>query len=215
MRIAGKLAGSLLLTAAISGTAEPIRLAADNFEHIHFRRVNPTLVTFDAGVISFEVNKSASFLLLAFENIRDIRSVSFDWRADGMLNKTSAEHERTRKGDDAWLRVGLIISGEPELVPGLLLPRWARQVKQTLRHPTDRMLYLIPDARHKPGERWPSPFSSNIDMVAVASRAGADNWQHVKHEFAEPLRTVGLWLMADGDSTDSIFRSQLRNLVVE
>ena len=215
MRMARTFTHVLLWLAALPCAAEPISLEADSFEHIHFRRIQPTMVSFNAGVIRFDVNKSSSFLLLPFEEVRDIRAVSFDWTANGMLNKASAAQESTRKGDDAWLRVGLIISGEPDLVPEALLPRWARQVRHTLRHPSDRMIYLIPDARHKPGETWKSPFSSNIDMVSVASLEGPDEWKQVNHTFAQPLRAVGIWLMADGDNTDSVFSSQLRNLVVE
>jgi len=204
----------LLLLPSLS-IAEQIVLDQSSFEHIHFRRIQPTLVRFETDVIHFNVNKSSSFLLLAFEDIKNVRKVSFQWKADGMLNKTSREQEKSRKGDDAWLRVGLIISGEPELVPEPLLPRWVKQVRHTLKHPSDRMIYLIPDARHAPGETWKSPFSSDIDMISVGSTGMADNWNQVTHEFADPQQTVGLWIMADGDNTRAIFNSQIRNLVIK
>ena len=141
--------------------------------------------------------------------------MSFEWQAEGMLNKSTASQEKTRKGDDAWLRVGLVISGEPDLVPEPLLPRWVIKARDVLKHPSDRMLYLIPDARHPPGETWRSPFSSNIDMVSVESRDRPDGWKQVKHEFDRPRSAVGLWLMADGDNTGSIFTSRLRKLRIE
>ncbi len=195
--------------------AEEIVLKKDFFEHIHFRRIQPTAVSFENDQIRFEVDKSSSFLLTAFDKIKNIRSVSFQWKADGMLNKSSAAQEKTRKGDDAWLRVGLIISGEPDLVPEPLLPRWVIKVRDALKHPSDRMVYLVPDARHAPGETWRSPFSSDIDMISVRSLDGPDGWQQVTHVFSEPQQSVGLWLMADGDNTDSIFHSRLRRLVIE
>ncbi len=195
--------------------AEEIVLKNDFFEHIHFRRVQPTVVSFENDQIKFEVDRSSSFLLTAFDEIKNIRSISFQWKADGMLNKSSRAQEKTRKGDDAWLRVGLIISGEPERVPGPLLPRWVIKVRDTLKHPSDRMVYLIPGAQHAPGETWKSPFNSNIDMISVRSLDGPDGWKQVTHVFAEPQQSVGLWLMADGDNTDSIFHSRLRRLVIE
>ena len=204
-----------LLFAAGHLHADQINLDKTNFEHIHFKRIQPNRISFENDVIRFEVNKSASFLLLAFDDVRNIRRVSFQWKANGMLNKSSVSHEKTRSGDDAWLRVGLIIMGEPIDLPDLLLPRWMKQVRKTLRYSTDSMVYLIPDARHAVGESWKSPFSSDIDMISVGSTGMADNWNQATHEFANPQQTVGLWIMADGDNTRAIFNSQIRNLVIK
>lgn len=209
----------LLCLALLLVTAQPIAeqvvLQKNNFEHIHFRRIQPTIVTFNTDTLQFDVNKSASFLLLAFNDIKTVTRVSFEWKASGVLKKNSVEHEKTRKGDDAWLRIGVILSGQPELVPEPLLPRWVKKVRDTLVHPSDKMTYLIPDARHAPGQTWRSPFSANIEMVSVASRHTSNNWQQVAYTFTHPQQTVGLWIMADGDNTASIFRSQLRNLIIE
>ena len=205
----------VLLLVAVQPRAEQIVLDQDNFDHIHFKRIKPNQVSFSDGVIHFDVNKSASFLLLAFDDIKSIHSVSFLWTASGMLNKNSIEHENTRKGDDAWLRVGLIIEGQPEYVPEPLLPRWMKQVRQTLKHQSSRMVYLIPGALHTPGDTWKSPFSSDVDMISVSSRDMHDGWKQASYEFTNPQQAVGLWIMADGDNTGSIFESRLRNLVVE
>jgi hypothetical protein len=204
-----------LLMVMSQPVAEQIVLEKDRFEHVHFRRIQPTIVDFDQGTVAFEVNDSSSFLLLAFDSIRAVQKVSFEWQADGVLNKHSATEERSRQGDDAWLRIGLIISGEPEPVPLALLPRWMKQVRNTLRFASDKMIYLIPDARHAPGEIWSSPFSSAIDMVSVPSKPMDDDWKRVSFTFSEAQQTVGLWLMADGDNTNSQFRSRLRNLVID
>jgi len=203
----------LLVTAQLS--AGKIVLDNHNFEHIHFKRIQPNIITFNKNTVFFEVNKSASFLLLAFDDVKSIRTVSFQWKAHGILNKHGLDHEKTRNGDDAWLRVGLIIEGQPEYIPEPLLPRWMKQVRKTLRYTSGGMIYLIPDARHAAGETWKSPFSSNVDMVSVDSTGAEDDWYHVSHVFTTPVQTVGLWVMADGDNTGSTFNSQLRNLAIE
>jgi hypothetical protein len=215
MRMPVKFVFLVLLLAAFQLNAEQIVLDQDNFNHIHFKRIKPNQVKFNDGTIHFDVNKSSSFLLLAFDDIRSIQRLSFQWTADGTLNKNSIEHEKSRKGDDAWLRVGLIIEGQPDYVPEPLLPRWMKQVRHTLKHQSNKMIYLIPDALHAPGEKWKSPFSSDIDMISVGSRRMNDGWKQVTFEFKNPQKVVGLWIMADGDNTGSIFESRLRNLVVE
>ena len=205
----------VLLLAAVQLHAEQIALAQDKFIHIHFKRIKPNQVSFNDDLIHFDVNKSASFLLLAFDDTRSISRVSFQWTANGMLNKNSIEHESTRKGDDAWLRVGLIIAGQPDYIPGPLLPRWMKQVRQTLKHQSGKMIYLMPGALHTPGDTWKSPFSSDIELISVGSRDMDNGWKQTAYEFTIPQQVVGLWIMADGDNTNSIFESRLRNLVVE
>lgn len=204
-----------LLAASLACVAEPVPLHESGFEHIHFRRIQPNAVSFEQDSIRFDVNRSASFLLLAFDDIKTVRTVSFEWKADGMLNKSSAAQEKTRKGDDAWLRVGLVISGEPDLVPEPLLPRWVIKVRDSLRHTSDRMIYLVPNALNSPGETWRSPFSDNITMISVGSVQEADGWHSVRYRLDQPQRIVGLWLMADGDNTGSVFTSRLRRLLIE
>lgn len=195
--------------------AEPVIVDKYSVEHIHFKRINPNNVSFDDGIVRFSVNNSASFLLLAFDDIKNVNAVAFQWKAAGTLKKNSEQHERSRKGDDAWLRVGLILEGEPADVPEALLPRWMRQVRKTLKHPSNRMIYLLPGALHAPGTRWKSPFSDDVDMVSVSSSPASYGWKQVEHQFAETQRAVGLWIMADGDNTNSVFSSQLRNLAID
>ena len=115
--------GLLLLLATCQVMAEQIALEQGNFEHIHFRRIHPTVVSYNGNAIRFDVNRSASFLLLAFDDIKKVREISFRWKADGMLNKTSAQHEKTRNGDEAWpVRYGLDLEGSSA---GRLRPRSA------------------------------------------------------------------------------------------
>lgn len=201
------------LTAELS--AEPVTLDTASITHVHFKRITPNTVRIRDGRICFLVDKSSSFLLYPFDSVSEVNAVSFDWRSEGVLRKRDAAHESSRDGDDARLRVGLIIEGEAALLPNPLAPKWAKQVQQTLRFPSDRMLYLIVDAKHAIGESWKSPYSDDVDMVAVNSTALQDGWMHSHHVLASTQKVVGLWLMADGDNTESVFRSQLRNLVIE
>ncbi len=81
--------------------------------------------------------------------------------------------------------------------------------------PTDRMLYLVVDAKHAPGELWESPYSGSMTLMSVASVEGKDGWRQAAVAFPEPKQVVGLWLMADGDDTGSTFETRLKDLVLE
>ncbi len=202
-------------------TLHPATLLADkiyldqlHFDHIHFKRIKSNTVSFNNGVINFSVNSTASFLLHAFDDIKPVKQVSFQWRANGNLNKKDAQHETTRKGDDAWVRVGLILKGEPKLQDPLV-PPWVKQVRKTLKYPSDKMVYLIPDAQQTPGTTWSSPYNKNVEMRSVASDELKDGWQAVHYRFERPQQVIGIWLMADGDNTHSKFNTQLKELVIE
>lgn len=203
---------ALLFTATAS--AEQVYLDQLHFDHIHFKRVEPNTIRFNNGEIVFHVSQSASFLLHAFDNTKPVHNVSFLWRANGQLNKHSVEHESSRKGDDAWIRVGLILKGEPRF-PDPLVPPWVRQVRKSLKFPSDNMVYLIPDAKHAHGNAWVSPFSNKVNMISVKSAQQQDGWQAVSYNFTTPQQTIGIWLMADGDNTQSAFTSRIKNLLIK
>lgn len=42
-----------------------------------------------------------------------------------------------------------------------------------------------------------------------------NGWQQASYRFDEPQAVVALWLMADGDNTQSSFRVEIRDIVLE
>ena len=91
-------------------------------------------------------------------------------------------------------------------------PAWVKMVRDHLILPSDRLVYLVAGARSQAGSRWKSPYSDSIETIAVASRPGANGWQHVHFRLQRPIKAVGLWIMADGDNSTSSFVTSLRRL---
>ena len=185
-----------------------------NFRHIQFKRITPNTVNYTTERIIFQVNQTASFLVCPFDSIYSISHVSFQWKAAGQLKKLSVEHEASREGDDAWIRVGLILKSESEFVDPIG-PRWIRQTMETLKFPADNMIFLIPEAKHAPGEIWLNPYSRRVKMIALGSTGHPDGWRTSEYYFATPKKTVGILLMADGDNTKSAFTSEIKNLFIK
>jgi len=203
-----------LLISSKNVLAEIIILDRDNTTHITFKKIKPGNYFFKEGALKIQVNNSASFLLLPFENTKQITKVSFQWKKKGTLNTRNSEHEETRQGDDAYLRVGLALKGK-NTIANPLAPKWAKQVRQVLHHASNKMIYLTPGSKHKVGEHWKSPYSDDVDIIAISSEIKTDGWNYSEHIFNESQSVVGLWIMADGDNTQSTFTSMLKSLTLE
>ncbi len=193
-----------------------ISLTTGDFEHIRFRTKTPTAYSYhdnDNGLL-IEVDNSASFLMQAFTEVRQVRQVSFEWKSSGVPVIKDAAHEMQRQGDDAVFKLGLLIE-TPDAISDLFLPSWMRRVDDLLNFPSDEMIFLVADARHAGGQHWTGPYNSRVTMIAMNKVAGSRGWNRARYQFPEPANVVAIWLMADGDDTASSFTAHIRNIKIE
>jgi len=191
-----------------------VLLQTDNFEHIEFSRINSSRYSFHDQQLKIEVDGSASFLMKSFVQIRQIRQVSVEWRSEGEPKIKSAQHEEQRDGDDAVFKIGLLLSGEESFF-NLFLPSWMKRVEESLQHPSDNMVYLLVKAKHASGEQWVNPYNKRISMIAMNTVAGDKDWHISDYTFETPVNVVAVWLMADGDNTDSRFTVKIKSLSLD
>ena len=125
----------------------------------------------------------------------------------------SFDQLKSKAGDDAVIRIGLIKSGEAPMIP-FFAPVWIKAIKEHMKLPGAEMQYLIAGGPAAPGATWVSPYTSSMSMLQVQSTSEADGWHLAQHTFAEPLKIVGLWLMSDGDGAKSSFVVSLKDLEV-
>jgi len=204
---------ALTLTPPASLFAEAITLDNKNTTHITFKRIKPNSFVFKEDSLTVQVNSSASFILLPFESPIEINKISFQWKKKGMIDISDGLQEETLKGDDAYLRIVLIIEGKYPLM-NPLAPKWVKQVHKILKYPSDKMICIVPGSRHKVGQHWKSPYSNDVEIIAVGSDTKKDGWNFSEHKFEKSQPVVGLWIMADGDNTQSTFTSQLKALTI-
>ena len=212
-----------LLMAADVSAPDDLSLFENNYTHIQFGRIKSNQYDFDSRVLKAEVDHSASFLMKAFESVKPVKQVSFKWRSDGLPDVKDAMHEKQKAGDDAVVKLGLLLKSDNE-IDNPLLPKWMRQVKSLLNYPSENMIYLVAGSRHVAGEQWPNPYNRRVTMVAMSS-ANIDSklesridgefeegWQQASYRFSEAVEVVAIWLMADGDNTGSSFTSYVKDI---
>jgi hypothetical protein len=194
--------------------AELISLHAEDFEHIQFKKIRASTYTFHDQLLQIDVDKSASFLMLPFAEVKKVNRVSFEWRSDGSPRVDSAYHEEQRTGDDAVFKLGLLLkSDDPSINP--FLPSWMKRVEKLLKFPSENMINLVAAAKHESGEQWPNPYNKRVTTIAVGSVSSGQGWMKASYQFVQPVDVVGLWLMADGDNTSSSFSTYIKNINIE
>lgn len=200
--------------ALADGSANVLVLQADNFEHIEFRRIKSNRHSFDDQQLKIEVDNSASFLMKPFDEVRKVTRISFSWKSEGAPKIKNAEHEKSRPGDDAVFKLGLLLQAE-EALSNPFLPSWMKRVEKLLKFPSENMLYLVADAKHAQGEQWLNPYNDRITMISMHSANEGQGWRRASYDFEIPLNVVAVWLMSDGDNTDSSFTSHVKNIIIE
>jgi hypothetical protein len=181
--------------------------------HVVFNGLPPTVYDISDGVLHAKVDHSASFMLVPFDHVLPVRSVAWEWQGTGGPGLTSTQHEESKSGDDAQLRIGLVIQGEEPSNFQFLLPVWIKQVRTYLKpETTNAMLLLISGGQHGDGQTWLSPYSDTITHMAVDSTPGPGGWNTSSVTLAETRNVIAVWLMADGDDTGSKFETRLRSL---
>ncbi|NOQ89996.1 MAG: DUF3047 domain-containing protein [Gammaproteobacteria bacterium] len=191
-----------------------ILLNADNFEHIEFKRIKSSDYTYQGQQLRVAVDGGASFLMQAFDHVRLVSKVSFEWRSEGLPQTIDAKQEEKRAGDDAVFKLGLLLeSDDSSLNP--FLPSWMKRVEALLKHPSEDMIYLVAGAKHKPGIQWLNPYNKRVLMIAVDSIKDQHGWQQSSYHFDVPVKVVAIWLMSDGDNTGSQFTAHIKNISIE
>lgn len=188
-----------------------LNLDTKGFIPITFEDIPATRYEQKDGYIAITVDRSASFLLKAFDSVKEVKKVRLQWRSEGELNIHTAELAKGKKGDDAKIRIGLLLEGEPSFIP-FFVPDWLEEVNRHLKAPSNGLVYVVSGVPIPSGEHWPSPYADEISMFSAFNRILEDGWTESIYEFKTPLKIVGLWIMADGDNSESRFQTDLRAL---
>lgn len=208
----------LLMVAIPLGTsqwlfAKPLSLNPADYKHLPFADIKPTRYRLIQGILHAEVKQSASALILPFREAQSVKGFKIEWIGEGNLAIKNAAAEEQKAGDDAWFRLGFVLSGPAPAVP-FLAPAWIKVMDEMLQLPGNRLIYYHLGAKHPAWKSWPNPYHDEITCVSVPSKLTRDGWKSAEVTFGSPLKTVALWLMADGDNTSSEFTTQIRQMTL-
>ncbi len=185
-----------------------------SFHALSFPNKKDTEYRYQLGELSFTVKNSASALIASLAQPCLVKEVRLSYSKAAGPSVSDSLREESKSGDDSFFRLGLLVSGKPPVIP-FLAPSWIKKLGTMLSHPTDRMIYLWPDAKHRRGETWLSPYTGSIANIVMNSDGSASSgWNQARYRLPVPQRVVGFWLMADGDDTRSEFSGKVKDILI-
>ncbi|MDA7922397.1 hypothetical protein N9B73_11625 [Verrucomicrobiales bacterium] len=203
-----------LATGLLASFTQPSSWKALEFDGVPTNRI-----AYNEGSMTIEVAKSSSPLVSVFPAAVKVREATITGTIKGKLN-FGPEAIWTKKHDDALLRFGLIEPGTKKLsiIQRLAAPSWIKTLETMFGGKIEgigkiRCFLLMPDASSI-GKSRINPMG-DIFIETIQAAPEADGSFVLKISFPdEPLITSGLWLLADGDDTDSTFSVTITDISV-
>lgn len=191
--------------------AMAVALGPSGFRHIRFDDLPPVAYSQENGALKIEVDAASSFLLQPFDAPKTVKAIRFEWKSDGALGVKDAAMQERKDGDDARLRIGLILAGQSPMIP-FFAPAWIKAIRDHMKHPAGQIRFVLAGTAMPPNSSWPSPYNGDMRLAAAEERPLADGWKEGRFALPQSEQVVGLWIMADGDNTKSKFTTWLKAL---
>ena len=177
---------------------------------LEFDGVPANRVSYEGGSMMIAVDGSGSPLVSVFPDPVKMREVTVTGTIKGTL-KVAPGDLWTKNHDDALLRLGLIEPGTKKLsaIQRLAAPAWIKMLEKMFSEKMEglgkiRCYHLMPDASLI-GKSRVNPMGDTF-IETIQAAPNADGSFVLKVSFPDdPLTVAGLWLLADGDDTNSSF----------
>lgn len=196
------------MTALLLSTLAAIGLPAD-WSALSFKNIPPLRHEIAADRITLRIDRAAGGIVRKLPVGTRVSRITVRGRIEG--NLTTRENARWQKGnDDALLRVGLVHAGGKPLnaLQRNTAPGWIRTLDKVLcadgRGPARIDNFLLTPHRTWIGKSRQHPKMKQLHEQFTAS-PDHDGGFTLTASFDPPIDALGLWLMADGDDSDSTF----------
>lgn len=186
---------------------------------LEFDGVASNRISYGDGAMTIDVSKSGSPLVSVFPATVKVKEVIVTGTVKGSLDLATRDFW-TKNHDDALLRLGLIEPGSKKLsaIQRLAAPRWIKTLEKMFSGKMKGLgkiqcFHLMPDASLI-GETRVNPMGDTfIETIQAAPKADGSFVLNVSFP-DEPLTVAGLWLLADGDDTNSSFSVTITDISI-
>ncbi|TNF01355.1 MAG: hypothetical protein EP326_04525 [Deltaproteobacteria bacterium] len=187
------------------------------WKHIQFDKIPANNVSFSKSLI-LKVDKSSSFLVFPLETEKEVESFEIKGKYSGGLNLPEGKEQGYGKADDFAFKFGFILPGEEKLtgVKKWLAPKWVKKVYEMA--PKDQglnhlELFAATTQDKMLGKKRIHPASDffHEEYSFLLKDSGEFSFEK---KINGSLRTLALWLSADGDNSKSSFSIEVTSLKV-
>lgn len=200
----------LLLTTPAAGLALEVPVAdLDRWTILEFNGIEPNRVTVADGAMRIAVRASASPLIYKLDAPTRISGVTVTGSWSGELRLPEGVTQGDDDADDFVLKIGVVESGERTLnwFQRRIAADWIKQLFELAPGGSgvERINFLT--ATQQPelvGSERTHPLNDLLYETRILSLDGPGAIV-MRHDFPEPVETLGLWISVDGDDTGSDF----------
>lgn len=196
------------LTVALGTMNVPVD-SLQGWSEMAFRNIPQNQVSVSDEGLHIRVQESASPLVYRFDVPVAIRSITVTARWSGELVLPDEAVQGSEDADDFILKVGLVEEGDKTLnwFQRRIAADWILRLHDLAPDGTGIAginFYSTTQQEELVGTSRIHPLSDLMNEEHVTWIDGAGSFRITK-DFATPMRTLGLWLSADGDNTGSSF----------
>jgi hypothetical protein len=178
-----------------------------SWDHIQFGKIKANNVTHSKKSISIQVNNSSSFLIHALKEEILISQISISGMTTGEINNSL---------EDSVLKVGLVIPGSKKLTPpkSWFAKKWIKKVYKLA--PKGKGLdhlemFVVTTDKSKIGTSRYHP-ASDFFKENFVFNAEKNKEFKLTYKLKAPIKTMAIWLSADGDDTKNKFQTTIKSI---
>ncbi|MGE3190057.1 MAG: hypothetical protein AB7N90_10280, partial [Vicinamibacterales bacterium] len=185
---------------------------------LRYRRIPANEVRFEPGGLTIDVRQSAGPVVYPLDAPLDVTHVHARGRVRGVL-AVLPERQGDEGADDYALRVGLVEAGNRTLgfVERMVAPGWIKRLYRLApkgRGVAGVRFFNVATGDARLGRTRRHPLSDLITETVAAATDGEGRFD-LDVRLPAPVRTLAIWLAADGDDTDSTFAVTIDTLELD
>lgn len=181
-------------------------LDQSSWEHISFGKLKANSVVFSKN-IEIQVDSSSSFLVYPLKKYKEVSEIIIHGSSVGKI-KNSLE--------DSKLKLGLVVPGDKTLsgVKAWFAKEWIKKVYKLAPKDAgiDRLeMFIATEDKHSLGKSRLHPASDLFHERFIFNLKDKNQFK-LQYKFKKKIKTMAVWLSADGDDTKSNFQTIINKI---
>lgn len=204
-------------------TSAQISLNPKDWKQLQYSSLKANKISGDENQLIIEVDKSSSPLIYKLDPILNFKTVIVEGEVlDGKLNLNGQKQGlfKNKKSftDDYVLRFGLVLKGKNKKppIPGFLLATWIKEMFKLAPKGAgvDKIYFLkVVEDPGEIGQTRNHPLSEYLFEDSVASNENGKF--KIEKTFPHQKELLGFWISANGEGTQSKFKTKITKIQIK
>lgn len=197
----------------------PLQLNDENWQSLHYKNIDPNVITQKEQGFEIQVNNSASPLIYVFVQPLLIQNIKVSGSMGDLPTIPADLTQGDKNADDFPFRIGLVLAGDKTLnfAQKLIAPNWVKTLYALAPkgYGIDHIAFL--NLANPEEISWQSrdhPASKGLFNETIVAHIQPHEDFELKHDLPQSSEVIALWISADGDDTHSSFSLNLKSITI-